>query len=147
MSRHKHRGCGHRSGGSFTRRLAARLGIARQWVIAGFIFLVIVNFPLALLVLGLAWFWLNKPHVVEKAGDTISSFGQKMGGRKEEQAEVHQAAAPEDGPTSFDPESDPWFKDLRRRFKELEERTGDMEQFVVSKEYKLRRDFKQMGEA
>lgn len=150
MSRHGHHGCDHHGGRGFCGRLAHRLGVSRKWVIGGLIVLAIINFPLALLVLGLAWLWLNKPDMVEKAGDTISSFGRKVGGKPEEENETAYQATPEDvaeGPSSFDPERDPWFKDLRRRFKDLEERTGDMEKFVVSKEYKLRRDFKQMGEA
>lgn len=145
MSRHGHHGCVHGGRGLFG-RFADRLGLSRKWVILGFVFLVIVNLPLALLVLGLAWLWLNKPHVIEKAGDTITSFGRKS--RPEEKpASARTEQTSEDGPTTFNPEADPWFQDLRRRFRDLEERTGDMEQFVVSKEYKLRRDFKQMGEA
>ncbi|WP_259782858.1 hypothetical protein [Aestuariispira ectoiniformans] len=155
MSRHGHHGCeshgcGQHREQKFTRRLARRLGISRKWVIGGFVILAIVNFPLAVLVFALAWFWLNKPHVVEKAGEKISSFGRKARGRSEAETEApyHQAQdAATDGPSHFNPEADPWFQDLRRRFKDLEERTGDMEKFVVSKEYKLRRDFNQMGEA
>jgi len=39
------------------------------------------------------------------------------------------------------------FPNLRAKFKELEERAGAMETQVTSREFHLRRDFRQMGEA
>jgi phage shock protein C len=38
------------------------------------------------------------------------------------------------------------FAALKDKFRELEERTGDMETLVTSSEFRLRRDFKAMGE-
>ena len=38
------------------------------------------------------------------------------------------------------------FAALKDKFRELEERTGDIETLVTSSEFRLRRDFKQMGE-
>jgi len=38
------------------------------------------------------------------------------------------------------------FAALKDKFRELEERTGDMETLVTSSEFRLRRDFKNMGE-
>ncbi|WP_303976774.1 PspC domain-containing protein [Dongia mobilis] len=39
------------------------------------------------------------------------------------------------------------FPNLRRKFRELEERAGAMETQVTSQEFHLRRDFRRMGEA
>jgi phage shock protein C len=88
--------------------------------------------------------WLIKPlpEPAEPRPDTSGSVGgqsESNAGSSARQAEREQAAE-EDLPPELR------FAALKDKFRELEERTGGMETLVTSNEFRLRRDFKNMGE-
>jgi phage shock protein C len=64
-----------------------------------------------------------------------------------EETPTETKAAAKDDWASGDLPPDLNFTSLRRKFRDLEERAGAMETQVTSREFHLRRDFKQMGEA
>lgn len=88
--------------------------------------------------------WLIKPlpEPAEPRPDASGSVGghsETNAGSSARQAEREKAA--EEG---LPPELR--FAALKDKFRELEERTGGMETLVTSSEFRLRRDFKEMGE-
>ncbi|WP_374655651.1 PspC domain-containing protein [Dongia sp.] len=64
-----------------------------------------------------------------------------------DEAPVAPKAAAKDDWATGDLPPDLSFPNLRRKFRELEERAGAMETQVTSQEFHLRRDFRQMGGA
>jgi len=96
-------------------------------VIAGFInpFLTIGGYALA------TWLIHPLPEPRPDGGQSEMNAGS---------ASARQKAAAEDLPPELH------FAALKDKFRELEERTGGMETLVTSSEFRLRRDFKNMGE-
>ncbi|MBT4889237.1 MAG: hypothetical protein HON65_06755, partial [Rhodospirillales bacterium] len=116
--------------------------------IISFIILFIFTKIFALLAFFAAYHWVKNPgkyedmfdRTVEKSRSKFDSFGQKpayqhatAGGANASYNEyTHDSAHEEDG---FD------FSDLKRKFDDLEKRTGGMEEHVSSEEYKLKKEF------
>ena len=150
MSRHrKHRRHGqHRSTGcgpGFIRRVTGnigkRFGLERRWVLFGFIAGLLFHAPLTILVFLVAWFWTDHPGKIEGWWASFKGMGPRpaLAG-----PQIAPAPAPEPAEDPID--ADPFFQDLKRKFDDLESRTGEMENHVASEEFELRREFKKMKE-
>lgn len=107
--------------------IAAHWGVRLKWVRIAAVVALIFAPMLTLIAYGLGTFFLQ-PMDVEPIPAT-----QKPG-------------AKDDWATGELP-PDLTFPNLRRKFRELEERAGSMETLVTSQEFHLRRDFRRMGEA
>ena len=66
--------------------------------------------------------------------------------QKEEATSGNSQTQPEPEPAEDPIDADPFFQDLKRKFDDLESRTGEMENHVASEEFELRREFKKMKE-
>ena len=147
MSRHwRHRhgfqhrpqsGCGSGPIHRVTEAIGKRFGFERRWVLIGFIVLAIMHFPLALILFLVAWFWADHPGKLERWWEQARDAFRP--------ARPATAAGPDMAP---DPEDlhDPFMDDLRRKFRDLEERAGRMEEHVASDEFELRREFRRMSD-
>jgi phage shock protein C len=83
--------------------------------------------------------WLIKPMPEPAAPRPDGGYSEANVGTSA-QREAQERAAEEDLPPELR------FAALKDKFRELEGRTGDMETLVTSNEFRLRRDFKNMGE-
>lgn len=84
--------------------------------------------------------WLIKPMEPRPdADESVAGQSEVNAGTSAKRAEREKAAEEELPP-------DLRFAALKDKFRELEERTGDVETLVTSSEFRLRRDFKKMGE-
>ena len=123
-----------------TQAIGERFGFERRWGIIGFIVLAIIHFPLALIAFLAAWFWADHPGKLEGLWErSRNTFSASR--RPATAAGPDVGAAPE-----TDDFEDPFMKDLRRKFRDLEERAGRMEEHVASEEYELRREFRRMSD-
>lgn len=129
--------------------IAGYYGINLKLIRVLMVIALFVNFPLTLGGYALAT-WLI-PTLPEPMPDAHESAGRSEGGQSEGgQSEMNAGtsaqraerakAAEEDLPPELH------FAALKDKFRELEERTGGMETLVTSNEFRLRRDFKNMGE-
>jgi len=132
--------------------IAERFGLEKRWVVIGFIVALIVHLPLTILLFLVAWFWADHPGKLERwwfqlkepfktaphpaAGPTAD---ETIYVKPEAEAEPKPEPKPETGE-----QKDPFFDDLRRKFKDLEERAQRMEKEVTSDEFELRQQFKKM---
>ncbi len=122
-----------------TQAIGDRFGFERRWVLIGFILLAIIHFPLALLLFLVAWFWADHPGKLE---------GWWERGRETFRSPRPAAAAGPDvnAAPDMDDVEDPFMTDLKRKFRDLEERAGRMEEHVASDEFELRREFRRMSD-
>lgn len=136
-----------KSGGFIKRTikgLAKKFDVSKRTIIIGFVILFLFTKIFALLAFFLAYQWVKNPgkfedmfdRIIEKSRRTFDNMGNN---KAYQQAATGRAdpsyadyAQPEDG---FD------FSDLKAQFKDLEKRTGDMEEHVASDDYKLRKEF------
>jgi phage shock protein C len=107
--------------------IAAHWGVRRKWVRVAAVIALIFAPMITLIAYGLGTFFL-KP--IDVAPERVA----------EKPSEKDNWATGELPP-------DLSFPNLRRKFRELEERAGAMETQVTSQEFGLRRDFRRMGEA
>ena len=122
-----------------TRGVADGLGVERKYVVIGLIICVFFNLPSALILFGIGWLYVDKPGVLEKAQSKA-----KTGWRN---CTFHiRYRTPQPAETApIDPEAnDPFFKDLRARFADLEKRAQGMEKYVTSEEFRLNREFRKL---
>lgn len=133
-----------------TQALADKFGIKRKYILFGFIFGAIINFPLALIVFLVAMFWADHPEKVERKA---AKFEQKVYQATDKwKQHFHQPKYATAGGAGFDsnaPRSnaayeDLDFADLRAQFDDLERRTIDMEEHVSGEEYRLNKEFRKM---
>ncbi len=108
--------------------IAAHFQIRRKWVRVGAV-LALIFMPVPTLILYALASFLLKPASPPPSMSAATGAAQK------------------DDWASGDLPPDLSFANLKRKFRDLEERAGAMENQVTSQEFGLRRDFKQMGEA
>lgn len=107
--------------------IAAHWGVRVKWVRILAVIALIFAPMLTLIAYGLATFFLQPVDVAP--------------------VRATEKAAEKDNWATGDLPPDLSFPNLRRKFRELEERAGAMETQVTSQEFHLRRDFRRMGEA
>ncbi|HVZ01931.1 MAG TPA: PspC domain-containing protein [Dongiaceae bacterium] len=114
-------------------------GIRPKWIRIALIVSLFINPPLTILGYVIAT-------VLLKPLPEPSFGGQGVGGQSEMNAgtSAQQQRAETKAEEELPPELR--FAALKDKFRELEGRTGDIEGLVTSPEFRLRRDFKQMGE-
>ena len=107
--------------------IAVHWGVRRKWVRTAAVVALIFAPMFTLIAYGLGTFFLKPIDVVpERAAEKPSE---------------------KDNWATGELPPDLSFPNLRRKFRELEERAGAMETQVTSQEFSLRRDFRRMGEA
>ena len=122
-----------------TRGVADGLGVERKFVVIGLIICALFNLAAALILFGIGWLYVDKPGVLEKARTRA-----KTGWRNCKRHMPRRAPQPAET-TPIDPEAhDPFFKDLRARFADLEKRAQGMEKYVTSEEFRLNREFRKL---
>ncbi len=133
-----------------TKALAEKFGIKRKFVLIGFILGAIINFPLALIVFLIAYYWADQP---DKWESKAAKFEQKVYRTTDKWREHfyqprHAAAGAADfGTTNPRAETvyeDVDFADLRAQFDDLERRAGKMEEHVSGEEYRLNNEIRKM---
>ena len=124
------------------RGLAKRFDVSRGVVITGFVLGFVFVPVLSLLVFGAAWFWVDDPErfearLVSAADRAKRAYDWTFGSRTPRTAVAEDILA----------EPMPQFPELAREFERLEARTGAMEAYVSSEEYRLHREFHKLGDA
>ena len=109
-------------------------GIRPKWIRIALIVSLCFNFPLTLLGYGIATLLLRPLPEPGFAGQSETNAGSSA------QAQRAETTAEEELPPELR------FAALQDKFRELEGRTGDIEGLVTSPEFRLRRDFRKMGE-
>jgi len=126
------------------RGLSNRFGVKRKYVIAGFV-LGFVFVPLLTLLLFLAGlYWVNHPEGIE---DTLARLLRKVRSAIRATRTRTTYASDGVGGVTIDDDDEVDFADLRRRFDDLERRAEGMEEYVVSEEHALNREFRRMRDA
>ncbi len=124
--------------------LAAKFGVSKGVIIAGFIVLFIFTKIFALLAFILAYFWIKHPGKYEDMLDGAFEKSRR-GFENMTGAPGFDEAATAGGPqASYDSsyrEDEFDFSDLKQKFEDLEKRTNGMEEHVSSDEYKLNKEF------
>ncbi len=116
-------------------------GISRFWLRAGAILALFVSFPLAVFAYLAGALLLERD---DEAGD-FPPAGRGDSRWDEEQARGYRAGKGKDTGGAGDEEAFD-FSELKARFRELEERTGQMEDGVLSGEFAMRREFRKLEE-
>jgi len=109
-------------------------GIRPKWIRIALIVSFFINVPLTVLGYIIATFLLKPLPEPGFAGQSEMNAGTSA------QAQRAETAAEEELPSELR------FAALQDKFRELEGRTGDIEGLVTSPEFRLRRDFRKMGE-
>ncbi len=121
--------------------LARYWGISRFWLRAGAILALFVSFPLAVFAYLAGALLLERD---DEAGE-FPPAGRGDSRWDEEQARNYHSGEERDtGDTGDEGTFD--FSELRARFRELEERAGQMEDGVLSGEFAMRREFRKLEE-
>ena len=124
------------------------LGIPRKGVLIAFILVLIFSFPVGVMLFGLAWAYVHHPQWFDGLRGKVRGAGQSTSaGRAARQN--HNAAeseAADERPTVGVDYEESWMEDLREQFDDLERRTGSMEDFVASGDYRMASEFKKMKE-
>jgi len=144
--------------------LAARFGVHRHTVMAGFVAGFVFVPLLTLLLFLAAWYWTSDPEKVENALDdwvariqrTLNSW---LGGssRADDRAGERGGASPDPGGAHWPPRAEtpaaghgangdpaPDLGRLEKRLRALDERARALEAYVASREFSLRRQFRAM---
>lgn len=139
--------------GRTTRGIAEAFGIPRKGVLIAFILVLIFSFPVGVMLFALAWAYVHHPDwfasLRGKVRGNMSKAGQSTSaGRtaRHNHNSADAANAAEERPTVGVDYEESWMEDLRKQFDDLERRTGSMEGFVASGDYRMASEFKKMKE-
>jgi phage shock protein PspC (stress-responsive transcriptional regulator) len=149
--RHSHRGCRFKNHnhegkechgviGRTTRGISSAFGIPRKGVLAAFILILIFSFPVGVLLFGLAWAYVHHPDWFDGLRGKIRGSSR----RAQAQARTAKADDVNDSPTVGVDYEESWMEELREQFDDLERRTGSMEGFVASGEYRVASELEKM---
>lgn len=126
--------------GRTTRGISEAFGIPRKGVLIAFILILVFSFPVGVLLFGLAWAFVHHP-------EWFDGLRGKMRGsaaRSSTKANSAKADASEERPTVGVDYEESWMEELREQFDDLERRTGSMEGFVASGDYRLASELEKM---
>ncbi|MDG4721511.1 MULTISPECIES: hypothetical protein [Thalassospira] len=149
--RHSHRGCRFKNHnhegkkchgviGRTTRGISSAFGIPRKGVLAAFILILIFSFPVGVMLFGLAWAYVHHPEWFDGLRGKIRGSSR----RAQAQARATKADDVNDNPTVGVDYEESWMEELREQFDDLERRTGSMEGFVASGEYRVASELEKM---
>ena len=135
--------------GRTTRGIAESFGIPRKGVLIAFILILVFSFPVGVMLFGIAWAFVHHPSWFD---GLRGKFGGASRGNASQQARhdatatrtTSSSTAPEDRPTMGVDFEEPWMEELREKFDDLESRTGSMEGFVASGDYRLASELEKM---
>ena len=158
--RHAPCGCGSRRNsdgskrhgviGRTTRGIAEAFGIPRKGVLIAFILVLIFSFPVGVMLFGLAWAYVHHPDwfasLRGKVRGNMSKAGQSTSAGRAARQNHNAADAADARPTVGVDYEESWMEELRKQFDDLERRTGSMEGFVASGDYRMASEFKKMKE-
>ena len=122
--------------------LARYWGVSRFWLRAGAVLALFMSFPLAVFAYLVATLLLERDDEAEDFSDIRAAGGDS----RWDEAQARDYGRRGNGATAADAEDVYDFSELRARFRELEERTGQMEEGVVSDEFAMRREFRKLEE-
>jgi phage shock protein PspC (stress-responsive transcriptional regulator) len=158
---HKGRSCGgcrssHNPDGSkrhgvigrTTRGISEAFGIPRKGVLIAFILVLIFSFPVGVMLFGLAWAYVHHPDWFASLRGKVRGAGQSTsaGRAARQNHSAAEAEAADERPTVGVDYEESWMEELREQFDDLERRTGSMEGFVASGDYRMASEFKKMKE-
>tara|TARA_R110000868_G_scaffold97614_1_gene268399 strand:+ start:3602 stop:4195 length:594 start_codon:yes stop_codon:yes gene_type:complete len=123
-----------------TRGIAEAFGIPRKGVLIAFILILIFSFPVGLMLFGIAWAYVHHP-------DWFDGLRAKLRGTGRPGSYTASATKPdatEERPTMGVDFEEPWMEELRDKFDDLERRTGSMEGYVASGDYRVASELEKM---
>lgn len=132
-----------------TRGISEAFGIPRKGVLIAFILVLIFSFPVGVMLFGLAWAYVHHPDWFASLRGKVRGAGQSTAaGRtaRQNHNSADAANAAEERPTVGVDYEESWMEELREQFDDLERRTGSMEGFVASGDYRMASEFKKMKE-
>lgn len=149
--KHRHGGCrfrhhdqdGRECGGVIrrtTRGIAEKFGIPRKGVLIAFILILIFSFPVGVMLFALAWAYVHHPEWFDGLRGKFRGAGRPGSYN----ASATHAGAAEERPTMGVDFEEPWMDELREKFDDLERRTGSMEGYVASGDYRLASELEKM---
>lgn len=149
--KHRHGGCrfrhhdqdGKECGGVIrrtTRGIAEKFGIPRKGVLIAFILILIFSFPVGVMLFALAWAYVHHPEWFDGLRGKFRGAGRPG----TYNVSTTHAGATEERPTMGVDFEEPWMEDLREKFDDLERRTGSMEGYVASGDYRLASELEKM---
>ncbi len=149
--KHRHGGCRFRRHdrdgkdchgviGRTTRGIAEKFGIPRKGVLIAFILILIFSFPVGVLLFVLAWAYVHHPEWFDGLRGKLRGAGRPGSYN----ASATHADATEERPTMGVDFEEPWMDELREKFDDLERRTGSMEGYVASGDYRLASELEKM---
>lgn len=126
------------------RGVADRFGIPRQGVLIAWILTLIFSFPAGVMLLVLGWAYVDHPEwfaIFHRRGHPAQQATDRKTARSGEAD--HPS---EDGVSGVaeDDFEEPWIEELRKKFDDLEKRTGDMEGYVASGDYRVDQEIEKM---
>ncbi|NIY75786.1 hypothetical protein HED22_09030 [Thalassospira sp. HF15] len=135
--------------GRTTRGISEAFGIPRKGVLIAFILVLIFSFPVGVMLFGLAWAYVHHPEwFASLRGKARGAAQSTAAGRtaRQNHNSADAANAADARPTVGVDYEESWMEDLREQFDDLERRTGSMEGFVASGDYRMASEFKKMKE-
>nr|WP_246878892.1 hypothetical protein [Thalassospira sp. ER-Se-21-Dark] len=132
--------------GRTTRGISEAFGIPRKGVLIAFILVLIFSFPVGVMLFGLAWAYVHHPHWFDALRGKVRGAGQSTSAGRAARQNNSTADAANERPTVGVDYEESWMEDLREQFDDLERRTGSMEGFVASGDYRMASEFKKMKE-
>ncbi|KZD02489.1 MULTISPECIES: hypothetical protein [unclassified Thalassospira] len=132
--------------GRTTRGISEAFGIPRKGVLIAFILVLIFSFPVGLMLFGLAWAYVHHPQWFDALRGKVRGAGQSTSAGRAARQNNSTADAANERPTVGVDYEESWMEDLREQFDDLERRTGSMEGFVASGDYRMASEFKKMKE-
>lgn len=129
-----------------TRGISEAFGIPRKGVLIAFILILIFSFPVGVMLFGLAWAYVHHPDWFASLRGKVHGAGQSTSAGRAARQNSSADAASEERPTVGVDYEESWMEELREQFDDLERRTGSMEGFVASGDYRMASEFKKMKE-
>ncbi|KJE34230.1 hypothetical protein UF64_16175 [Thalassospira sp. HJ] len=132
--------------GRTTRGISEAFGIPRKGVLIAFILVLIFSFPVGVMLFGLAWAYVHHPDWFDGLRGKVRGAGQSTSAGRAARQNNSKPDVEDERPTVGVDYEESWMEELREQFDDLERRTGSMEGFVASGDYRMASEFKKMKE-